>query len=175
MSMNHVFLGLLSEGARHGYDLKRLHDEQFPGARPLAYGQVYATLQRLVKEGHAAEHETAQDAGPERTSYVITEAGRDELTRWLGAPEPPPPYGGAELVRKTLIAVRLGGDAAGYLAKQRQAHLDRMRELTRATMAVPRTEGINAAALSHDYALAHLDADLKWLEGAAAQLAAQRG
>ena len=47
MSTGHVLLGLLVERPKHGYELKREHDRRLPGAKPLAYGQVYATLQRL--------------------------------------------------------------------------------------------------------------------------------
>jgi DNA-binding PadR family transcriptional regulator len=176
MSMNHVFLGLLVGGPRHGYDLKRLHDEHFPGARPLAYGQVYATLQRLEREGHVVISETRQDGGPERTVYALTEAGRAHLREWLTTPEPPIAYGGAELVRKALTALHLGEDAAGYLARQRQTHLARMRELVRAqsTGADPEEGADPDIASSSDYALAHLDADLRWLEAAAERIARTR-
>ena len=42
MSVQHVLMGVLAEGPAHGYDLKRAYDERFPGAKTLAYGQVYA-------------------------------------------------------------------------------------------------------------------------------------
>ena len=43
MSAAHVLLGLLARGAKHGYDLKKAYDERMPQAKPLAFGQVYAT------------------------------------------------------------------------------------------------------------------------------------
>ena len=51
MSTSHVLLGLLAAGSRHGYELKRAHDARLPRARPLAFGQVYATLSRLERDG----------------------------------------------------------------------------------------------------------------------------
>lgn len=175
--MNHVFLGLLAGGPRHGYDLKRLYDAQFPGARPLAYGQVYATLQRLQKEGHVEVDGTVQGSGPERTVYRITDPGREVLAAWLDEPEPPSAYAGSELVRKTLMALHLGADAARFLARQRQVHLARMRELLReqaaAEAAAGPSEGV-VPGLGADYAVAHLDADLRWLETTTERVARAR-
>ena len=51
MATNEVLLALLRIGPAHGYDLKRDHDAWFPDARPLAFGQVYATLGRLERGG----------------------------------------------------------------------------------------------------------------------------
>ena len=53
MSVSHVLLGILAEVLPHGYDLEHAHDQRFPGARPLAFGQVYTALARLEKEGLA--------------------------------------------------------------------------------------------------------------------------
>ena len=52
---------------------------RFPGAKPLAYGQVYATLARLERDGHAEIAETARCGGPERTVYALTPEGRRTL------------------------------------------------------------------------------------------------
>src|SRR3954452_672106 len=46
VSASMVLLGLLERGPGHGYELKADHDEWFPSAKPLAFGQVYATLAR---------------------------------------------------------------------------------------------------------------------------------
>ena len=73
MSTRHILLGLLASGPSHGYDLKRRHDERFPQARPLAYGQVYTTLQRLVRDGLAEVEGTDSDGGTERTTYRATD------------------------------------------------------------------------------------------------------
>ena len=72
MSTAHVLLGLLAGGPRHGYDLKRSHDQRLPQAKPLAYGQVYATLGRLERDGLVAPAGHDRDGGPDRTSYRLT-------------------------------------------------------------------------------------------------------
>jgi DNA-binding PadR family transcriptional regulator len=160
MSLGSVLLGVLAAGPAHGYDLKRAHDTRFPAARPLAYGQVYATLARLERDGLVEEVETRQDAGPERTVYALTPTGRAELRRWLAETEQPGPYAADELVRKTITALHTGADSVDFLRRQRAVHLEVMRALTR-----ERTETAEPGTrIALDHTLAHLDADLRWLE-----------
>ncbi|MGW2939380.1 PadR family transcriptional regulator [Streptomyces sp. NPDC001156] len=168
MSTRHILLGLLATGPRHGYDLKRRHDERFPQARPLAYGQVYMTLQRLVRDGLAEIEETGSDGGPERTVYRCTDAGARELADWAASVTPPAPFVANEIFAKVVVAILSAGDPAAYLLAQRAAHMQRMRELT----AVKSAQGADlATVLSADYALTHLDADLRWMTTTAGRLA----
>ena len=81
-----VLLGLLNEGPGHGYELKAAHDEWFPSAKPLAFGQVYASLGRLERDGLVEAIETRQESGPERTVFASTEQGRAALGEWLAEP-----------------------------------------------------------------------------------------
>ncbi|WP_030934554.1 PadR family transcriptional regulator [Streptomyces sp. NRRL S-646] len=167
MSTRHILLGLLASGPSHGYDLKRRHDERFPQARPLAYGQVYTTLQRLVRDGLAEVEGTDSDGGPERTTYRSTDDGARELAKWAGEVAPPAPFVTNEIFAKVVVSILSGGDADAYLAAQRAAHMQRMRELT----AVKTAPGADlATVLSTDYALNHLDADLRWMTTTAARL-----
>ncbi|MGX1130739.1 DNA-binding PadR family transcriptional regulator [Streptomyces glaucescens] len=167
MSTRHILLGLLAAGPSHGYDLKRRHDERFPQARPLAYGQVYTTLQRLVRDGLAEVDGTDADGGPERTLYRSTEEGAGELARWAGEVTPPAPFVANEIFAKVVVAILADGDPERYLRDQRAAHMARMRELT----AVKTAPGADlSTVLSADYALTHLDADLRWMTTTAARL-----
>jgi len=155
-----VLLGLLERGPAHGYELKAAHDDWFPSARPLAFGQVYATLARLERDGLVEAVETRQESGPERTVYAATEQGREALREWLAEPEAPATYAADELVRKTVTALRLGLDQARFLDRQHAAHMELMRQLTgqRAQAAEP------GARIALDHRLGHLDADLRWLQ-----------
>lgn len=164
-------MGLLAAGDRHGYDLKRAHDERFAGARPLAFGQVYATLERLEKKGHVEVVDVERIDGPDRTIYRLTDAGRTELEAWVGEVEPPAPFVDNPLATKATIAFLVGDadQASRYLQRQRDAHLDRMREYTR-LKTDPSTP--TPDVLAADYAIAHLDADLRWLDTALARITA---
>lgn len=167
MSTRHILLGLLATGPSHGYDLKRRHDERFPQARPLAYGQVYTTLQRLVRDGLAEVEGTDSDGGPERTMYRSTADGQRELATWAGEITPPAPFVTNEIFAKVVVAILADGDPEAYLSAQRTAHMARMRELTQ----VKTGKGADlATVLSADYALNHLDADLRWMTATAGRL-----
>ena len=163
MSTSHVLLGLLTVGPQHGYDLKRAHDDRLPQAKPLAFGQVYATLGRLERDGLIEQAGQDRDGGPERTTYAITDAGREKLGEWLVAVEPPAPYLNSVLFAKVVVSLLASGAAAAtdYLVAQRAAHTARMRELTAVKTTRDSTAGDVVAA---DYAIAHLDADLRWLQ-----------
>ena len=165
MSVAHTFLGLLEGQPRHGYDLKRTYDESFTPDRPLAYGQVYATLARLLKHGLVVVDGVEPGVGPERKRYAITEAGIADVQAWFAEPEKPEPYLQNVLYTKVVLALLTGRPAAELLDLQRTDHLRLMRELTKR-----KTEGDLADQLICDHALFHLEADLRWLELTAARL-----
>ena len=81
--------------------------------------------------------------------------------------EPAAPYPADELVGKTITALHLGTDAAGFLARQRAQHMVRMRELVQAQTVTAEL----GAQIALDRTIAHLDADLRWLKTAAARVA----
>ena len=165
MSVPHTMLGLLRTGPRHGYDLKRAYDAQFAHARPLRYGQIYATLARLQRDGFVILDAEEPGQGPDRKRYVITEDGATELERWLRETEAPEPYLHSTLFAKIVLALLLDRDPAATLDAQRARHMARMRELTE----LKRT-GDTVDQLLSDHALFHLEADLRWIDLTAARL-----
>jgi DNA-binding PadR family transcriptional regulator len=165
VSVPHTVLGLLRAGPRHGYDLKRAYDAQFAHARPLRYGQIYATLSRLQRDGLVILDTEEPGQRPDRKRYVITEDGATELQRWLHETEAPEPYLHSTLFEKVVLALLLGRDAAATLDAQRARHMARMRDLTE----LKRT-GDTVDQLLSAHALFHLEADLRWIELTAARL-----
>lgn len=165
MSVPLTLLGLLEPEPSYGYELKRAYDQRFGHDRPLQFGQVYATLGRLERDGHVVVHGVEPGAGPERKRYVITPGGVGVLEEWLTRPEPPEPHLQSVLFAKVVLALLSGRSAERFLAAQRAAHLARMRELT----AQRRAAGLGEALLA-DYALFHLEADLRWVDVTASRL-----
>jgi DNA-binding PadR family transcriptional regulator len=160
-----TLLGLLEPAPSHGYELKRAFDHRFGTDKPLPFGQVYATLGRLERDGRAIIVGTETGEGPERKRYAITAQGVTDLERWLADPEAPEPHLQTVLFAKVVLALQSGRDANRFLDSQRAAHLQRMRELTELRRNAPLTQSLLA-----DYALFHLEADLRWLELTAARL-----
>jgi DNA-binding PadR family transcriptional regulator len=162
-----AILGLLDREPSHGYDLKRDYDAYFGRGRPLPFGQVYATLARLARDGKAVAGDAEPGSGPDRKRYTITEAGRYEVESWLGEAIPAEPYLQTDLFVKVVLSLMLGRPAEEYLDVQRAAHLKRMRELTDL-----KRQGSLVDALLADHGLFHLEADLRWIDLTAARLAA---
>jgi len=165
MSVSYALLGLLEQQPSHGYDLKRSYDLYFGHDKPLPFGQVYATLSRLARDGRVVEGGHAAGAGPERKLYAITDQGEADLQVWLSRSEAPEPHLQTVLAVKVILALLLGRPAERYLDVQRTAHLARMRELT----AVRREAGLVDSLLA-DHAIFHLEADLRWIELTTARL-----
>jgi DNA-binding PadR family transcriptional regulator len=165
MSVPLTLLGLLEREPSHGYDLKRDYDTFFGRGKPLPFGQVYATLSRLARDGKVIAADAEPGAGPDRKRYVITEQGVSEVETWLAEPVEPEPHLQTVLFVKVVLALMSGRSAERYLDTQRAAHLQRMRELTEL-----RRTGNVVDSLLADHGLFHLEADLRWIDLTAARL-----
>jgi DNA-binding PadR family transcriptional regulator len=165
MNVPLTLLGLLEREPSHGYDLKRDYDSYFGRGKPLPFGQVYATLARLARDGKVVVGEPEPGAGPDRKRYVITDAGATEFEAWLAEPTEPEPRLQTVLFTRVVLALMLGRPADHYLDAQRSVHLRRMRELTE----IKRT-GELVDALLADHGLFHLEADLRWIDLTTARL-----
>lgn len=159
MSVGHVLLGLLERAPRHGYELKHVYDGRFGRDRPINFGQIYTTLGRLERDGRVTVEAVEAGQGPERKLYGITAEGVVDLERWLREPEPPEPHLQSVFFAKVVLALLSDRPAEEFLDTQRAAHLSRMRELTSV-----KRGGSLSGALAADYALFHLEADLRWIE-----------
>ncbi|HZZ95747.1 MAG TPA: PadR family transcriptional regulator [Jatrophihabitantaceae bacterium] len=165
MTVPLTLLGLLEREPSHGYDLKRDYDQYFGRGKPLPFGQVYATLGRLARDGKVIAAEAEPGGGPDRKRYVITEQGATEVQAWLTEPVAPEPHLQTVLFVKVVLALMLDRPAEEYLDTQRAAHLQRMRALTD----IKRTGSVVDALLA-DHGLFHLEADLRWIDLTAARL-----
>ena len=165
MSVPLTLLGLLEREPSHGYDLKRDYDTFFGRGKGLPFGQVYATLGRLARDGKVLGGESEPGSGPDRKRYVITDAGRADVNSWLTEPIEPEPHLQTVLFAKVVLSLMLGRSAKLYLDTQRSAHLQRMRQLTE----IRRTAGPVDSLLA-DHGLFHLEADLRWIDLTEARL-----
>jgi DNA-binding PadR family transcriptional regulator len=167
MSVPLALLGLLEREPSHGYDLKRDYDTLFGRGKPLPFGQVYATLGRLARDGKVVASDAEPGSGPDRKRYVITEQGVSDVETWLAEPVAPEPHLQTVLFVKVVLALLSGRSAEEFLDRQRAAHLDRMRELTE----LRRSSSLVDALLA-DHGLFHLEADLRWIDLTASRLTA---
>jgi DNA-binding PadR family transcriptional regulator len=170
MSTSHTLLALLEREPAHGYTLKRQYDERFAQARPLAFGQVYASLARFEKQGLARVTDVVAGEGPDRKRYQITPEGVSVVDSWVFDPQSPGVFAVSTLFARVSVALMSGRSAETVLANQRATHLVRMRELTGL-----RKDADADGVLAISYELVHLDADLRWIEESGERLNKVRG
>lgn len=84
-STSYVLLGTLSFGPLTGYEIKSLLDKSTRFFWAISYSQIYPELKRLDEAGLVEGRDTTE-GGRKRIQYRITEAGREELARWLAQP-----------------------------------------------------------------------------------------
>ncbi len=78
-----ILLGLLKEGPRHGYELKRIVDEKISTFAPISAGSIYYTLKGLAKDGLVSMTRKRRGKYPEKEVYRITTKGEKRLRELL--------------------------------------------------------------------------------------------
>ena len=85
MSLRHAVLGMLSVNSCTGYELTQWFDSSLQHAWHASHSQIYPELAKLEAEGLVE----VIGEGPRRSkTWAVTQAGREELRRWLMETEP---------------------------------------------------------------------------------------
>lgn len=170
MSIRHSLLSILAQAPCYGYQLRSEFDRRTGSTWPLNVGQIYNTLDRLVRDGlvlkTGAPADDASD-GQQQTYYTITDAGEREVEHWLTTPVDSYSVSRDELAIKLAIAVTLPGvDAHAVIEHQRQATrgaVDAL-SLTAEVREDARDASQFAEQLVTDSLFAHAEAELQWLD-----------
>ena len=88
MDVKTVCLGMLTDGAASGYDLKKHFESSFAHFFAAGYGSIYPALSSLAEQGLVTCEEIPQEGKPDRKVYAITEDGMDYLCKALQNPAP---------------------------------------------------------------------------------------
>lgn len=170
MSVSYGLLAALNRRSMHGYELRK---ELVDGLGPewnVNYGQIYSTLERLVRDGMLVQSETvAVDAAPERKLYTVTPAGRTELRRWFLTPVEGPETGRDELYAKVVLGLTGDVDLEQVIQAQRKGQLRRIGLLTELKEQLDPELDL-AAMLQVDLSIAKTDAVIQWLDTAEARI-----
>jgi DNA-binding PadR family transcriptional regulator len=161
MALHHALLSQLAAGESYGYELKRAFEHSVgPQWGALNIGQLYQVLDRLKRDGLVEiVRAEPQPRRPDRVIYAITEAGREELQRWLQTPSAPAVGYRDDLYLKLVAAARAGrGRLADVIANERRAHLAELHALR----SLPSADAL--AALLTEGAALHVEARLRLLE-----------
>jgi DNA-binding PadR family transcriptional regulator len=167
----YVPLALLEPRASHGYDLHRAIgcDPVLRSIWRLGRSELYFLLKKLENRDWILPQASEVVLGPRRTTYVITQTGREALHTWLATPVPNPRDLRAEFLAKVYLGRVTGAPETPELLRgQRQVLEER---LARQKGAIHTTGFVR-----HVYSLRSLQtqAALEWLSGLEAQEATEQ-
>lgn len=83
MDVKTVCLGMLTDGAASGYDLKKQFESSFGHFFAAGYGSIYPALSSLAEQGLVNCERISQAGKPDRKVYSITAEGRQFLLKAL--------------------------------------------------------------------------------------------
>lgn len=168
MSVKHSLLAILSSGPSYGYQLKGDFERRTASAWPLNIGQVYSTLDRMVRDGLA---EPRGEDAEGRVHYGITDAGRAELATWFATPlEVTQPPRNDLAIKVTVAAATPGVDLLAVIQSQRTATLRTLQFYTLAKRKADR--GDTPWLLVVEQMILHAEAEARWLDHAERLVAA---
>jgi DNA-binding PadR family transcriptional regulator len=131
MSLRHAVLGLLHEHPSTGYDLTRSFDRSLGNAWHAGHSQIYPELAKLQEAGWV---EVVGEGARNSRTYAVTDAGREELRRWLLETDPVRTQRNETALRWFLIALLEPEERRVALAREIayvQAQIQHLEELAR--------------------------------------------
>lgn len=138
----------------------------------IKWGSLYTVVQNLEKHGFIESTSSDREGRrPERTLYVITDAGREEMCDWVrelvGEPEPEHPPFEAAL---SVVGV-LGPDETLTLLRRRLAALEEAIAADRAMLGEAGVTVPRLFLVEGEYALAMREAEAGWVRSLIGDLA----
>ncbi|MEV4533057.1 PadR family transcriptional regulator [Asanoa sp. NPDC049518] len=165
-----AILSLLETGPMHPYAIQRLI-KQWGKDQVVNVGQrasLYRMIDRLDEAGLISTTGTDRDERyPERTTYEVTDAGREATRQWLAEIVSTPRNEFPELPAALSFLLMLTPEATTELLEQRRAHLARRLAEQDAKLETPLPRII---AIEDDYSRAMTRAELSWVESTLADL-----
>ena len=168
MPLRHALLGLLVDGPRSGYELKRLFDGVLANAWSVSWGQLYPTLRRLAELGWVTRRAETGHRAPEKNVYTITERGRRKLDKWLCGPFPSSWRLKDELAMRFPFLHRLPGSGVALALQSLRDLTEARRREWQRTLESLAGDAFLAAVVQRG--IMHLETEERWLEEVASGL-----
>jgi len=160
MHLRYALLALLTEGEAHGYLLlKRFNERIGPFWHP-NIGQVYQLLHEMQRRGLVQRRDEPSGTRLRRV-FRLTVRGERALRTWLTRKPAWPPPLRDEIFVRLLAAEREGGAALMEQLERQEAEYRGYLALVAAEAARPGTP--LTRRLTHEAALGHAEAHLRWL------------
>jgi PadR family transcriptional regulator AphA len=127
MALRHALLGALADRPRTGYALLKHFEQSLAYAWPASHSQIYPELARLRAAGLIEQAES----GPRGSkTYAITDAGVEEIRRWLRT-EPDRRVRSDAALRTFFLWLLEAEDAESQLEREREYWSGILREFER--------------------------------------------
>lgn len=166
MSHKYLILGLLTERAMSGYDIKKHVHKVLSAVTSASYGTLYPTLHKLLEEGLVEVQEVPQQSRPSKKLYRITDRGSEELQAWLRQP-PIADQVRREFLLKLYLADSLPRqELLTLLAKRRDETEAQIKTLRKESQHVAESQRVWVI----QYALSQYEAEIGWLNQLEAEI-----
>ena len=158
-------LTLLTERPMYPYEMaSMLRDRGKDNAIKINWGSFYTVVQNLEKYGFIEAVEVAREGRqPERTTYQITDAGRQELTDWLRELLSVPEREHTSFEAALGESAVLPPDELIDLLRQRLAALEKANGQIQAELEVLETQIPRLFLIESEYFLAQRRAEQEWV------------
>lgn len=163
-TLGHALLGVLAEGPRTGYGLVRHLAQSIAYTWPASHSQVYPELARLREAGLIREGAAAPRGG---RLYELTDAGLEEVRRWLRETEPSRTVRDESALRLFFLWLLEPEEAEAYLRGEAERARATLADLERiAEQEDPDTPKTRAYRTALELGLHAARAKLAWAESA---------
>ncbi len=169
----YAILGLIARKERSGYDLRKAVERGVGYFWTPAKSQIYSVLPRLVAAGLARERRVVQDARPDKRVYWITTHGREELRRWLDAPQLAPEPNREPFLLKVFLGEFATPEALLAQVRARRAEAEELDATLREMDANGGGPEDFFPALTRSYGRAYTRAVVRWAREVERDLAAR--
>lgn len=157
-----VILGMLVAEPRSGYDIKAIVDRSTRFFWAASYGQIYPELKRLAERG-LIEPDAEPQGGRRRTTYRITDAGRDAFAAWIRDPEMTNEMRDEGLLKLFFAGLLEREDAIAVLEATRQRYAEKQARLKEIEPIAERAERFGPLAVLR-YGLGMSEFAIRWCD-----------
>jgi DNA-binding PadR family transcriptional regulator len=166
VAFQHVILALLEDGPRHGWQMKaEIEAALGPEQGGPNKGYIYEVIHKMERDELVISRvEPTGGMRPDRSVLEITDAGREQLTEWLGEPVRRSAGLRDEFVQKVLAASLRGADYVRQVCRIERrvlmAESKTLHQMRRLRAADP------GAVFTIEVAMARIDAELRCVAAA---------
>lgn len=162
MSLRHALLALLTARPMTGYELAKQFDASVTYLWHAPHSQIYPELRRLESEGLVTATVVPRGMKAVKRNYSLTEAGQEELVRWVNEVQELPQTRDAAYMKATYFefgsydnALRQFEAHFNYYADQKRFWESHVQDLANKRTALIQTRLANASPDEHDAIVAY--------------------